>query len=98
MVTLSEFRDVGSSIFRVSAEDQDLAGEIRYGTQGVAPAPTYFGLDPETGQISVAKDLGQDRTTTYTVSGTSCSTLLFLSLLLSQTLYLQLLMCIYSFE
>ena len=67
-ISVSEFREVGSSIFKVTAEDKDKKGTLVYGTNGVAPAPTYFSLDSSTGDIKVARDLSQDRTTLYTVS------------------------------
>ena len=72
VVTISEFREVDSSILRVSAEDQDLVEQIEYGTQGVAPAPTYFSLDAQTGEIKVAKDLQLDYGTSYIVSHNCC--------------------------
>ncbi len=52
----------------MSAEDQDLVESIEYGTEGVAPAPTYFSLNAANGDITVARDLMQDRRTTYTVN------------------------------
>ena len=52
------------------SEDKDLIGDIKYGTQGIVPAPTYFNLDTDTGEITVARDLRQDRRTTYTVRKT----------------------------
>ena len=67
-MSVSEFRDVDSSIFRVTAEDKDKKGTVIYGTKGVAPAPTYFSVDSATGVISVARNLSHDRTTVYTVS------------------------------
>lgn len=42
-------------------------GTLVYGTNGIAPAPTYFNLDSATGEIRVVRDLKQDRTTVYTV-------------------------------
>ena len=66
-VSISEFRQTGSSIFKVVAEDQDIVGQIEYGTEGIVPAPTYFTCDSNTGEIRVARDLRQDRRTTYTV-------------------------------
>ena len=66
--SISAFRDVDSSILRVEAEDDDLVGDIVYGVQGVAPAPTYFSVDSDSGVISVAKDLTGDRNVIYTVS------------------------------
>ena len=67
-VSVSEYRDVDSSIFRVMAEDKDKKGTVVYGTKGVAPAPTYFSVDSATGVIRVARNLSHDRTTVYTVS------------------------------
>ena len=64
-----EYYHYESSCFQVLAEDQDATGSIRYSTSGIVPAPTYFSIDPETGEISVAKDLTEDRTVIYTVSG-----------------------------
>ena len=58
----------------MKAEDQDLAGKIVYGTDGIVPAPTYFSLDPTTGEIKVQRDLRQDRRTVYTVSITDFQT------------------------
>ena len=56
---------------QVIAEDQDLVGMVKYGSEGVAPAPTYFDLDPDTGEITVSRDLTQDRRTTYIVCATT---------------------------
>jgi len=67
-VSVSQFRKVGDSIFRVTAEDKDMKGKLVFGTNGVAPAPTYFSLNSSTGDIKIARDLSQDRTTLYTVS------------------------------
>ena len=52
---------------QVKAEDQDLAGKIVYGTDGIVPAPSYFSLDPVSGEIRVQRDLRQDRRNVYTV-------------------------------
>jgi protocadherin Fat 4 len=70
-VSISEFRESGKSIFKVLASDEDMVGKIVYGTQGLAPAPTYFTLDAETGEITVARDLRQDRRTQYTLRVTA---------------------------
>ncbi len=70
-VSISEYRGAGVSIFKVFAVDQDMVGTIVYGTAGLVPAPTYFSLDAKTGEISVARDLRQDRRTIYTVSTTA---------------------------
>lgn len=53
---------------QVKAEDADLQGKIVYGTNGVVPAPTYFSLDSQTGEIRLLRDLRTDRNTVYTVS------------------------------
>ena len=66
---VSEFRPVGSSLFTVRAEDLDLQDKIQYGVEGISPAPTYFSCDEATGEIQVARDLRQDRRTSYIVSG-----------------------------
>ena len=41
---------------------------IRYGSQGVAPAPAYFNINPQTGEINITQGLSTDRRTSYTVS------------------------------
>lgn len=64
---MSEFRAVGSSLFSVRAEDLDLQEKIKYGTEGISPAPTYFSCDEDTGEIKIARDLRQDRKTAYIV-------------------------------
>ncbi len=55
-------------MYRVLAEDEDIVGNIQYGSQGVAPAPAYFGINPTTGEINITQDLSTDRRTSYTVS------------------------------
>ena len=67
MFTFAEFQ-VGSSIYKVLAEDEDQIGNIRYGSQGIAPAPAYFGINPATGEINITQSLLTDRRTSYTVS------------------------------
>lgn len=66
-ISISEYRSTGSSLFSVRAEDLDLQEKIEYGTEGIAPAPTYFTCDSSTGEIRLARDLRQDRRTTYIV-------------------------------
>ena len=58
---------------QVVAEDGDLVGSIKYGTSGVVPAPTYFSVNPSTGEVKVAKDLTEDRSTIYIVSSDHAS-------------------------
>ncbi len=50
------------------AEDEDQIGNIRYGSQGVAPAPAYFSINPQNGEINITQSLSTDRRTSYTVS------------------------------
>ena len=68
IVKISELLPPGSNILTVSAMDQDLEGEIVYGTSGIVPAPTFFALDETTGQIYVQTDLLSDRRLIYTVT------------------------------
>ena len=42
-------------------------GRIVYGTSGVAPAPSYFSVEPS-GEVRVLQDLTTDRALVYTVS------------------------------
>ena len=67
-VEITELLPVGSNVLGVSATDQDLEGEIRYGTAGIVPAPTFFAVDENSGAISVQTDLLQDRRLVYSVS------------------------------
>ena len=67
VVTIDEKRQVGNKIFTIKAVDRDLKGEIVYDVIGLAPAPTFFGVDKSNGDITIKLDLKQDTTTPYTL-------------------------------
>ncbi|KAL8559117.1 hypothetical protein ACOMHN_046165 [Nucella lapillus] len=56
---------VGTSIFRVTATDDDLVGNIEYEINGFFAAPGYFNINPSTGVITIRSDLGTDVATFY---------------------------------
>ncbi|XP_035826838.1 protocadherin Fat 4-like [Aplysia californica] len=51
---------VNSSVFQVVATDPDLKGEIKYRLDGYQPGTLYFGLDTDTGSITVRRILTLD--------------------------------------
>ncbi|GFN78435.1 protocadherin fat 4, partial [Plakobranchus ocellatus] len=60
---LSENTAVGTSVFKVSAVDQDLSaiGALRYDVIGESITPFYFGIDQLDGTITVKNNLRTDR-------------------------------------
>ncbi|RUS85645.1 hypothetical protein EGW08_006591, partial [Elysia chlorotica] len=60
---LSENTAVGTSVYRVSAVDQDLsaAGALRYEVVGESITPFYFGVDSLNGTITLRNNLRTDR-------------------------------------
>ena len=71
---ISERTDVATSLYRVTANDNDLIGNIVYTVIGDIPAPSYFSVDSTSGAISARADLTLDTTLQYTVSGMWCDT------------------------
>lgn len=67
-LTVEEDQGQSSSIYRVTANDNDLLGTIVYRVLGDVPATSYFDVDSQTGAVSVKANLLQDRTLSYTVS------------------------------
>ncbi len=62
---------LGTTIARVAAADSDAQAphnEVTYVLVGDALAQQYFMVNAETGEISVRKDLADDKNTRYTVS------------------------------
>ena len=62
---------LGSPIAAVEASDADAQAphnEVEYYLIGDALAQQYFMVNRQTGEVSVRKDLGDDRNTRYTVS------------------------------
>lgn len=66
--TVSERTDVAVSLYGVTANDNDLIGDIVYNVRGDIPAPSYFTVDSVTGVISASNDLMIDTTIGYVVS------------------------------
>ncbi|KAJ8318063.1 hypothetical protein KUTeg_003154 [Tegillarca granosa] len=68
--SISKDTQIGSSIFRVTATDADNSqfSQITYALVGVDPAPTFFSLNSNTGEITVRPGLASDSRTTYTTS------------------------------
>ncbi|XP_035826841.1 protocadherin Fat 4, partial [Aplysia californica] len=56
---------VGTSIYRATAQDQDLEGFIIYEIIGYFAAPGYFNINPSTGDITVRALLNNDVSTNY---------------------------------
>ena len=50
----------GSAIFTVSVEDRDIQGQIVYEIAGIEPAPRFFGIDAERGNVWVTNELTSD--------------------------------------
>jgi hypothetical protein len=69
-VTLSENVRAGSGIATVRARDPDLSAPdaLRYEVRGIEPAPQYFGVDPESGAVTVTGDVLGHFALSYTVS------------------------------
>ena len=69
-VRVPESTRVGENIFQFKAHDPDLQGTLTFDLIGDYPAPSFFRLDPESGQLSIAKDLKSDnlKSEEYTVS------------------------------
>jgi hypothetical protein len=67
---VAEDTRVGTPVFRFDAHDPDLQGELVYAMVGDYPAPSFFSLEPKTGQLAVAADLKSDnlKSEEYTVS------------------------------
>ena len=66
--TISERTNVGVSLYRVTANDNDLIGEIVYNVIGDIPATSYFTVNSSTGVVSARADLMLDNTINYVVS------------------------------
>ena len=64
-LVISERADVATSLYQVTANDNDLIGEIVYTVLGDIPAPSYFTVDANTGVISATNDLMLDNTINY---------------------------------
>ena len=67
-LTISERSDLAVSLYRVTANDNDLLGDIVYTVLGDIPATSYFTVDSDTGVISATADLKLDTTLNYVVS------------------------------
>ena len=69
-VRIPESTRVGENTFKFNAHDPDLQGTLTFDLIGDYPAPSFFDLDAETGQLSVARDLKSDnlKSEKYTVS------------------------------
>lgn len=56
---------IGTSVYRVSAQDNDLIGNIQYNLIGDIPGSSYFRVNSTTGMVFVAVNLRQDSTQFY---------------------------------
>jgi protocadherin Fat 4 len=66
--TISEKLQPGTSVFRLAGRDDDKMGNLRYDITGVVPAPYYFVINKETGEVYVMNSLMADKSFNYTVS------------------------------
>lgn len=67
-VSVNEDAANGTAIFTVSATKTNIQGVMTYVLAGIDPAPTYFGLAPTSGTVTVIGNLKSDRGLYYTVS------------------------------
>ncbi|XP_062579030.1 protocadherin Fat 3-like [Saccostrea cucullata] len=67
-ITIDETRQAGSSVFVVSATD-DLRGRLQYSIVGDLPAPSFFQIDPNTGNMTLRNSPKSDglASSSYTV-------------------------------
>ncbi|GFR89571.1 protocadherin Fat 4 [Elysia marginata] len=69
--TISQSVSAGDSIFRVTAVDADNQNNnvdpVTYSIVGLDTAPTFFNIDPNNGDITVARSLVTDTATTYQI-------------------------------
>ncbi|XP_060080745.1 protocadherin Fat 4-like, partial [Ylistrum balloti] len=52
-ININEDSTPGTSVFDVTASDQDRRGNLTYNLVGVFPAQTFFKMDPLTGEITI---------------------------------------------
>jgi hypothetical protein len=57
----SENNAVGTSVYRVSAIDNDLVGRINYDVIGDGIAPYYYAVNSQTGEVTIRNALTTDR-------------------------------------
>ncbi|RUS82555.1 hypothetical protein EGW08_009685 [Elysia chlorotica] len=62
-ITVDEDDRPGLTLLPASARDQDLIGEIRYGSTGQSGAQAFFEIDSITGDIRLIRDLKEDYAT-----------------------------------
>lgn len=65
--TISERAELGVSLYRIQASDNDLIGSLVYTVQGDGLAPGYFNVDPVSGVVTAEVDLLVDSTLLYVV-------------------------------
>lgn len=67
---ITEAVEVGVEIITVDADDTDETrpyNQVKYYIIGDDSAPTYFGIDEDTGKVTVDRDIKNDQTTDYQV-------------------------------
>ena len=66
---ISETKRVGENVFKVRAHDPDLMEKIKFEITGDYPAPSFFSVNTNNGQISIKSDLKTDnlKSTLYKV-------------------------------
>ncbi|WAQ95445.1 FAT4-like protein [Mya arenaria] len=65
--TVSEQTDLSTSLYRVTATDGDLIGDIVYNVLGDSYTPGYFTVDSTTGIVSAISDIRLDNKISYTL-------------------------------
>ncbi|KAK3089813.1 hypothetical protein FSP39_006721 [Pinctada imbricata] len=65
--TVNERSAIGTSVYRVSAVDSDLIGQLQFVVVGDIPASSYFRVNMTTGEVFTNVDLRQDNRQVYTL-------------------------------
>ena len=64
---VSETAEVGASVFTLVARDRDIQGDIKYELVGDYLALYFFTVDRDSGDVTVASDLLQDKAFEYSL-------------------------------
>ena len=64
---IPEDKEVGEVVFEVSGQDSDQKGQLRYNIIGDPPAPEFFDINEESGEITIKRNLMEDYAPYYMV-------------------------------
>ena len=67
-IAIKETQEVNQPFFNLRGRDDDKMGQLKYRIVGTVPAPFFFGVIEETGQIFAKTNLMTDKNFIYNVS------------------------------